>query len=235
MLKSDSIIELAKALSKAQGEMGGAKKSSENPFFKSKYADLGEVFNAIRDPLSKNGLAVSQLIQPDPEMAVVETLLMHESGEWLSSIIQLRPVKTDPQGMGSAITYARRYGLGPIVGVATEEDDDGNAASNPGAKSSKAEPRGTFAPPVKKDAEKPPDTPAPEATVESTVIIGDVPAMDRKDLIALITDTEKKLTWTKKQLGAACKKHNPEATKLGNLTHQQLVELAVQMCELVYK
>ncbi len=129
MNKSETIGELAKALAKAQGEMSSAKKSADNPFFKSKYADLHEVMDSIRKPLTDNGLAISQLIQPDPDCAVVETILMHESGEWLSSIIQIKPTKNDAQGMGSAITYARRYSASSIVGLASEEDDDGNEAS----------------------------------------------------------------------------------------------------------
>lgn len=134
MNKSESITEIAKALARAQGEMQSAKKTADNPFFKSKYADLHEVMDSIREPLSKNGLSISQLIQPDPNSAVVETLLLHESGEWLSSIIQLQPVKNDPQGMGSAITYARRYAVSSIVGLASEKDDDGNEASKTGDK-----------------------------------------------------------------------------------------------------
>jgi hypothetical protein len=136
MQKSESIAELAKALAKAQGEMEPAKKGSENPYYRSKYADLSQVMEAIRKPLSANGLAVSQLIQPDSEEAIVETILMHESGEWLSSIITLKPVKADPQGLGSAITYARRYALSAIVGLATEEDDDAEKAMGHNSSSS---------------------------------------------------------------------------------------------------
>ncbi|MBT9133099.1 MAG: hypothetical protein DDT33_01630 [Firmicutes bacterium] len=129
MQKSESITELAKALAKAQGEMILAKKGAENPFFKSRYADLGMTIDAIRAPLAGNGLAITQLIHPDSDHAVVETILMHGSGEWISSTIQLRPVKADPQGLGSAITYARRYALSAIVNLAAE-DDDGEAATN---------------------------------------------------------------------------------------------------------
>ena len=144
MQKSESIAELAEALAKAQGEMAAAKKDSTNPFYHSKYADLAQIVEAIRKPLSDNGLAISQLIQPDAETAVIETILMHQSGEWLSSIIQLKPVKTDPQGIGSAITYARRYALGAIVGLATEEDDDAEGAMGRDAlKSKPKEPKPT--------------------------------------------------------------------------------------------
>ena len=134
MNMSPEISALAKALSQAQKEMGAAKKTADNPYFKSSYADLSEVFNAIREPLTKNGLSIVQAIDPDPEYARVETILFHESGQWISSMICLKPVKGDPQGMGSAITYGRRYSLSAIVGIASEEEDDGNEASKPKGK-----------------------------------------------------------------------------------------------------
>ncbi len=123
---------MAAALAKAQGQLQGAKKDSENPFFKSKYADLSAVWEACRTPLAQNGLAVIQTTDAEDENGSipVETILVHESGEWISGLLKVRPVKDDPQGMGSALTYARRYALSAIVGVAPE-DDDGNAASQP--------------------------------------------------------------------------------------------------------
>jgi len=134
MLKSESIAELAKALSAAQGEIQNAKKDSENPFFKSKYADLAAVREACQGPLSKNGLAVIQTpkttLTEDAMIISVETLLCHSSGEWISEQLSAIPVKSDPQGIGSCITYLRRYALSSIAGVASE-DDDGNAASSP--------------------------------------------------------------------------------------------------------
>ncbi len=129
MNKSDSIKELAGALAKAQSKIKGALKDSANPFFKSKYADLASVVEAIRGALSENGLAYVQLTIPsDKEEVQVETILMHSSGEWISGIIALPVSKADAQGFGSALTYARRYGLSAMVGVAPE-DDDGNAAA----------------------------------------------------------------------------------------------------------
>ena len=130
MNKSESIKELAAALSKAQGEIKGAVKDSANPFFKSKYADLSSVVEAIRDAFAKNGLSYTQAIEPTERDEVrVETILLHASGEWLSAGILALPVsKHDAQGFGSALTYARRYGLSAAVGVAPE-DDDGNAAT----------------------------------------------------------------------------------------------------------
>lgn len=133
MQKSETIGELAKALAVAQGEIQNAKKDSENPFFKAKYADLAAIREAYQGPLSKNGLALIQTprttITEDATIISVETLLCHSSGEWISEELSAIPVKTDPQGIGSCITYLRRYGAGAVTGVASE-DDDGNAASH---------------------------------------------------------------------------------------------------------
>jgi hypothetical protein len=146
MNKSETIGELAAALAIAQGEMEAATKDTKNTFFNSKYADLASVWDACRKPLAKNGLSVVQLIEPPPVFeglyhtrAIVETILTHKSGEWISSVTSLpvfgRELKgggrgeVDAQSFGSAITYARRYALAAIVGV-YQDDDDGNAASD---------------------------------------------------------------------------------------------------------
>lgn len=128
--RSDSIIALATALSKAQGEMKGAIRDSTNPFFRSKYADLASVVEAIREAFSNNGLSYTQRIEPTDKNEVrVETIILHSSGEWIScGVLNLPVSKNDAQGFGSAITYARRYGLSAAVGIAPE-DDDGNAAA----------------------------------------------------------------------------------------------------------
>jgi hypothetical protein len=126
MNKSDSIKELATALNKAQAEMSGAKKKATNPFFKVKYSDLNAVVDAIRIPFCDNGLSYSQFPLFDNGCVGVETILMHESGEWISSVLMLPMVKQDPQAAGSAITYARRYSLQSIAGIPSE-DDDGNS------------------------------------------------------------------------------------------------------------
>jgi hypothetical protein len=133
--RSATIGKLALALSKAQGVMTGAAKANENPFFHSKYADLASVWDACRGPLSSNELAVIQTVVPSsgPGKIAIETLLAHSSDEWISGTVEMKPVKDDPQGVGSAITYARRYGLQAIVGIAPE-DDDGNAASGKNGK-----------------------------------------------------------------------------------------------------
>lgn len=131
MNKSESIANLAKALSAAQGSIKAALKDSSNPFFKSKYADLTAVWESCRPVLSANGLAITQSTAFVGELLVLETMLMHLSGEWVSSVYPINPAKNDPQGVGSAITYARRYSLSALVGVVADEDDDGNAASKP--------------------------------------------------------------------------------------------------------
>ena len=128
MNKSESIKSLAIALNKAQGEMGGAAKGANNPFFKSKYADLGSVVQAIKEPFANNGLSYVQLPVEDNGRIGIETILMHVSGEWLSGSFTVQLSKQDAQGAGSAITYCRRYSLQSVAGIPSE-DDDGNAAS----------------------------------------------------------------------------------------------------------
>lgn len=129
MDKSESLNMLAGALAKAQGQIKGALKDSANPFFKSKYADLSSVVEAIRLPLSTNGLSYVQIAHDAETAAKIETLILHSSGEWLSCGAVSVPVsKADAQGFGSAMTYARRYSLSAAFGVAPE-DDDGNAAA----------------------------------------------------------------------------------------------------------
>jgi hypothetical protein len=129
MNTSPSIAELAKALAAAQAIMAGARKDSSNPHFKSKYADLASVWDACREALTANGLSIVQATEPsERQEVVVVTCLLHTSGEWISSRLALPVQKGDAQGFGSALTYARRYSLAAMVGVAPE-DDDGNAAT----------------------------------------------------------------------------------------------------------
>ena len=133
MNQSESIANLAKALSIVQGKLTYAKKDSKNPFFKSNYADLESVWDACRDLLSNNGLAVSQFpglySDLDKSMSLV-TILTHESGEYITQEMSVPVSKADAQGAGSALTYMRRYALAAVVGV-VQADDDGNAASSP--------------------------------------------------------------------------------------------------------
>jgi len=128
MNKSESIKNIAIAMNKAQSEMGGAHKGANNPFFKSKYADLGAVVEAVKEPFSNNGLSYVQFPIEECGRIGVETILMHTSGEWLSNSFTVNLTKQDAQGAGSAITYCRRYGLQAVAGIPSE-DDDGNNAS----------------------------------------------------------------------------------------------------------
>lgn len=129
-MQSESIGELAKALCKVQGELKEPIKSAVNPFFKSKYADLASIWTCARESLSKHGLSIVQVVQPDEtDHDVLITKLIHESGEWIKSVATINPVKNDPQSYGSAMTYLRRYTLAAMLGVSGEDDDDGNAAT----------------------------------------------------------------------------------------------------------
>ena len=128
MNHSESIAKLATALSIVQGKLSHAKKDSANPFFKSKYADLESVWDACRNLLAENGLAVMQFPGEfvDGTMSL-NTVLTHSSGEYMSYLMSVPVTKPDAQGAGSALTYMRRYALAAVVGV-VQADDDANAA-----------------------------------------------------------------------------------------------------------
>lgn len=127
--QSEQINELAAALAKAQGEFTPAIKDSANPFYKSKYANLCSINKACQEPLSKNGLSITQSTVKDASNQwVLITKLLHSSGQWLASTTPIITSKPDIQAFGSATSYARRYALSAIVGVVTDEDDDGEAA-----------------------------------------------------------------------------------------------------------
>lgn len=157
-MQSPTIGKLAEALAKAQKAMRPALKDSENPYFKSRYADLNAIWDAIRGPLTDNGLSVVQAVTMDPgtTTTVIETTLLHVSGEFISGRMPLMPIKPDPQAQGSAITYGRRYALSAMVGITSDEDDDGNAATH-------------SAPPRQQAAPRPaaPPAPAPKAEAKS--------------------------------------------------------------------
>lgn len=128
--QSSNVNELFAALAKAQGEMEHASKDTDNPFFKSRFADLTSVIDASRPFLSKNGLSVNHFTDISEDgMVNLICQLNHSSGQWMRGYYPIRPVKSDPQGYGSALTYAKRYTYSAIVGVAViDEDDDGNSA-----------------------------------------------------------------------------------------------------------
>jgi hypothetical protein len=130
METSEQVHEIAGALAKAQGEIKAAAKDRENPFFNSRYATLDSIREACVGPLSSHGVAVLQGVSATPETVTVTTMLVHTSGQWVKEALSLVPRDASPQAAGSAITYARRYGLAAMVGVTAEEDDDGNAAQH---------------------------------------------------------------------------------------------------------
>lgn len=141
MKSSESIVKITVALLKAQKSMGGAVKDSKNPYFKSNYADYGSVLEASKNPLNDNGILVLQPHTNRDGKNFVETLLVHESGEWLSSETEVVCAKqNDPQALGSAITYARRYGLQSFLSMPTA-DDDGEAAMFRGKSEAKTTPK----------------------------------------------------------------------------------------------
>ena len=128
--KSETISKLAVALVKFNCEMKIIEKDASNPHFKNRYASLDTIIDEVRPLLAKHGLAVLQFPGGDGEKFTLRSMLIHESGEWIESEpITMRPVKNDPQGIGSCNTYARRYSLSSLLSLNTGEDDDGNDAS----------------------------------------------------------------------------------------------------------
>lgn len=132
MTHSESIANIAKALSLFHIKVETIKKDANNPFFKSTYASLSNILDSIKEPLMESGLSIAQF--PHKERTLI-TLLMHgESGEWIESFYEMTPVKDDPQGRGSVLTYQRRYALSAILLLNIDDDDDGNASSYVGQK-----------------------------------------------------------------------------------------------------
>ena len=129
MNQSEQINELAAALAKAQGQITGALKDSANPFFKSKYADLASCWDACRKQLTDNGLSVVQTTEVTDGHVCVVTTLAHSSGQWMRGYLPVKAKDDGPQAQGSGITYARRYALAAIVGLA-QIDDDAEAAQH---------------------------------------------------------------------------------------------------------
>lgn len=132
MNRSESIVNLSKALLKFQNEVNKISKDSDNPFFKSKYASLSNILSEIDETLSMCGLVLIQPPTKSEQLNAVclSTLLIHaESGEYIESTFSMIPAKSDPQGFGSCITYMRRYAITSILKLNVDEDDDGNHAS----------------------------------------------------------------------------------------------------------
>lgn len=128
MIKSESIAKLAASLVKAQREMSNAKKDAKNPFFKSKYSDLNSVREAVTPALHDQGISVLQLNLHENGKNFVRTTLLHESGEYICSDTEIVVKEaSNPQALGSAISYARRYGLSSMLSVGAEDDDSESA------------------------------------------------------------------------------------------------------------
>ena len=125
---------LGKALNEFQAELVTVGKNSDNPFFKSKYADLAEIMKQAQPVLTKHGLSVLQLLDNLDGKPALTTIVLHTSGEMQKGTIPLVLAKDDPQGVGSAVTYMRRYGYAAALQIVIDEDDDGNKASAPTAK-----------------------------------------------------------------------------------------------------
>lgn len=142
MNKSETIGALVAALCKAREEFKPILKTATNPYFNRKYATLDVILEAVSVPLAKNGLTALQTPEGDAPMEELTTILAHSSGEWVSSSYGLHATKQDPQSLGSAITYARRYALAAILGVAAESDDDAAAATQGKAQAKEAPKQG---------------------------------------------------------------------------------------------
>ncbi len=127
MNQSEQINELAAALCLAQAEIEGAVKDSKNPFYKSQYADLTSVIDAVKVPLATYGLSISQMTDFDDQIEFVETQIMHKSGQWIRGRLPIKSKDATPQAMGSGISYARRYALQAALNVPAVDDDEEGA------------------------------------------------------------------------------------------------------------
>jgi len=134
MKTSEQINEIASAMIIFHTEVNSIPKTAENPFFKSKYVPLDKILTAIQGPLKKANLTFMQFPVEENQL---ETIILHTSGQWISERFYMKPSKSDPQAYGSVITYQRRYALSAILGLNTDEDDDGNRASTEKAVSEK--------------------------------------------------------------------------------------------------
>lgn len=176
MTRSDSIAQLAAALAKAQPAIAPAIKDANNPYFKSKYADLGEVWRVVQAAFAPQGLSVIQIPEAAENGAVtLTTIIMHETGEWIAGTMPVRVQKDDPQGVGSGITYARRYALSAMCGVVAE-DDDGEAAMG------RSNGNGHHQPQTAKQQEPTIGQPGFDKLVALTAKVAEATGRDRKQL-----------------------------------------------------
>jgi hypothetical protein len=160
MEMSNEINELATALSKAQAEIEGAKKDGHNPHFRSSYSTLASVWDACRVPLSKHGLSIIQGASAAGCDVTITTLLLHTSGQWVKESLTMVGKDHNPQSVGSAISYGRRYQLASLVGIAPEDDDAEAAEGRTVSSQQTARPA---APPQQRWSKTPPPRPTPPA------------------------------------------------------------------------
>ena len=130
MTSSETIGAIAPALIKAQSQMQGISKEGKNPAFKSKYVTLDSILDTLRPILTSNGLMLTQgSQQPETMQSVtVESRIIHTSGEWISTTVTIPVTKPDAHGLGSALTYGRRYSVSALLAISADEDDDANGA-----------------------------------------------------------------------------------------------------------
>ena len=181
-MKSESIAALAKALSAAQADYNALIKDSENPFFRSKYADLAACLDSVKDALKAHGLAVIQTTDiTEAGNVKLITTLAHESGEWITGEYPVMPIKADPQGYGAAMTYARRYCLQAILGLAAEDDDGETASGRQEKKPAQAKaPVQQAQPPLPAPAPATQQAPAAPAKPANQMVTGLVEAVTSK-------------------------------------------------------
>lgn len=153
MKKSEHLNEIAKAMSAFQGQMKSAAKDSNNPFFKSRYSNLESIWDAMREPFSKNELSAVQDVFTTDNGVSITTTILHSSGQWMEfGPLEIPISKRDAQSVGSATTYGKRYALGAACGVVSgEEDDDGEKAMNRNGKEAKEKPKVADLPAISSD------------------------------------------------------------------------------------
>jgi hypothetical protein len=183
MLRSEKISELTKALAQFTADVKNPINDADNPYFKSRYSTLPNVLNLVRPILSKYGLSLIQSASGDGEKASVTSLLMHSSGEWIETDpLIMKPEKNTPQGIASAITYARRYQVAAMLNISADEDDDGAVASGTeNAKSKKG-----------KDATPPEPKESPIQMSELQTIKAEIHTLVNDKLISITDDAKQK-------------------------------------------
>jgi hypothetical protein len=177
MRTSEQINEISAALAKAQGEISNPAKEAQNPHFRSHYADLSSGINAVRASLSSNGISFIQATRLEGDVLIVDTRLSHASGQWIESEFPACRFPAKPQEVGSALTYARRYALFALVGIAGE-DDDGNAAN------------ATETPAQRKSAPTPPKPPSDTFDMENSQLTRDL-LLSTMEMAATVADLQK--------------------------------------------